>query len=776
MLQQPENQRSVKILIVEDDEDILFGMQDVLEGTDVVADNTYYNISILSAKDGQAGLEVLETETPDLIISDVMMPRLSGYQFLEKVQTQPQFLHIPFIFLTARDTSEDRHKGLLQGASLYLTKPFDKDTLIEHVGSQLKKSFARQEAQEQYLASFKKQILKVLNHEFRTPLTYVTAYYEMLAYKAKSSGTFENYQEYLRGIQAGCIRLSKLIENFMLVMELNSGEAKETFQNQAELISDLSSIIRQAIDQNELLSLNPDVEIRLNIPKDLPTIVGVRFQVYNIFAKIIDNAVKFSLNSSRKAVIEIDAQACEQEIQIKIQDNGHGMPLHIVDKIFDLFYQYNRDSNEQQGTGAGLNIALGLTMLHNGRIEVETIDEVGSTFTIVFPENDRISSEDPTYSTRKKAIVLAVEDDPHLLDGLQDLLQAIPGKYKLEVLKAQDGLEGLEILKQQLPDLIISDIMMPKMSGYDFLQEVRKKPEWLHIPVIFLTAKGKSPDKHKAYIMGVDEYITKPYESDLLIKYIESQLDRRFTIQKMIDQNFDALKKSILNLITPNFRQPLSFVTQYVNKLTDSVSNVQTVTEFKDSLQGIQTGSEWLNRLIEDFMILAELKTGEANDAFQLQSQRIPNIGVVLSEFSQMHSAKLASEDINLEFEPFDTQLAPVFGNITQILGGFSRLLEVGIKHRKDDGPLVVRISAEEEGAQVVIQMAFQAGLSDDIANTIAEILAVSDDDIELFRSFEFAPDLSIAQGYISLHGGTIKLNHEGDSIFDFSIRLPTIS
>ncbi|MEM7331156.1 MAG: response regulator [Chloroflexota bacterium] len=771
---QTANEKEVTILIVEDDKDLRSGIQDVVETTEFIDNDTHYNINVLCASDGQAGIDLLDTTIPDLIISDVMMPKITGFQFLEYTQSREDLLHIPFIFLTAKDDAHTQHQGMLNGASLYLTKPFDFKILIEHIRSQLKRSFALQGAQEQIHKSFKKQILKVLNHEFRTPLTYVTSYSEMLTYQAEELQTIEGYQEHLRGIQVGCVRLSKLIDDFIVVMDLNSGEAKEAFASQTDIISDHSSIVIQALDHFEVEIEQQNVEIELNIPKGLPTIVGVRQQIVNIFIRLLDNALKFTQDIKNRPKIQINAHQPDNELHFIVADNGQGMPLNIVDNIFDLFYQYNRDIQEQQGAGVGLNIVSQLMKLHNGRIELHTQEDVGSTFTLIFPVNDRISSHNLSDWDKCQATILVVEDDPNLLDGLQDLLETIEGKYRLNVLKATNGLEGLEQLKLQLPDLIISDIMMPKMSGYEFLQQVRKKPEWLHIPVIFLTAKGKLPDKDKAYIMGVDEYITKPYDSSLLLSYVESQLDKRFALQKIVEQDIDSLKKSILNLITPNLRQPISFVNQYVEQLKDSVETVETEEEFVKSLQGIQTGSEWLNRLIDDFMSLAELKTDEAKDTYKLQSQKIPNFGIVISDFFRMNSAKFESEGIQIVLEAIDTQVPAIYGNIGQILNSFNRLIEVGVKQCEQfDPPLKIVLSVEEQSPNVVINLLFNAALPQDVANTMQRILDIKNDNVDLFRSFEFAPDLSIAQGYIALHGGHINLKKTFEEKFAFSISLP---
>ncbi len=774
---QMTNQKDVTILIVEDDKDLLSGIQDVVESTDFVEEDTTYNVQVLCASDGQAGIDLLASTTPDLIISDVMMPKITGFEFLEYTQSREDLLHIPFIFLTAKDDVRAQHQGLLNGASLYLTKPFDFRILIKHIRSQLKKSFAQQGAQEQFHKAIKKEILKVLNHEFRTPLTYVTSYSEMLTYKMEELQSIEGYQEHLRGIQAGCVRLSKLIDDFIIVIDLYSGGIKEDFHNQAEIINDFHSIITQALDHHGNLIEEEQVQVQLNLSKGLPSIVGVRTQIVNILVRLLDNALKFSQKMDRETLIQIETKQVGDELHIIVCDNGQGMPSRIVDNIFDLFYQHNRMVQEQQGAGVGLHIVASLMKFHNGRIEIKSEIDQGSEFTLIFPINDRISSENGLLKIDTVATVLLVEDDPNLLDGLQDLLETIEGKYIIDVMKATNGLEGLEQLKNQLPDLIISDIMMPKMSGYEFLEEVRKNPEWLHIPVIFLTAKGKTPDKDKAYIMGVDEYLTKPYESTLLLNYVESQLDKRFALQRIVEQDFDSLKKSILNLVTPSFRQPISSVNQYVDQLKNSMENVETEEGFMESLQGIQQGSEWLNRLIEDFMSLAELKTDEAKDAYRLQSQLIPNFGVVISDFFRMNSAKMASGGIKISLETLDVQVPPIYGNISQIFNSFNRLIEVGIKLGKTpDSLLQISFSVKEQDDVVVINMDFHASIREDVAIMMSQILDNNKNDDELYKTFEFAPDLSIAQGYITLHGGEISLHTVANGKFAFSIALPISS
>lgn len=767
-------QRPVSILVVEDDPELLLGIKEVIDGSELIAANTKYETSVITARNGRIGLDLLKNQKPDLIISDVMMPHISGFQFLETIRANPEWAHIPFIFLTARNSRMDQHEGTVKGASLYLTKPFEMSTLIEHITSQLNRTFAIQDAQEAYIASFKRQILKILNHEFRTPLTYVTAYYEMLAYKATAPEQLEEHQDYLKGIQLGCIRLEKIVEDFSLVLTLNSGELHRSFREDAEIIIDLAAIISQAVTVMQPMLDETAVSLQINTPNQLPPIIGIKKHINDIICRLLDNAIKFGKATEMETVIQLSAYTDDDNVIIKVKDNGPGMPPHVVEKIFDLFYQFNRDAREQQGTGTGLSIAAGLVNLHEGYIEVDSVDGEGSEIRVILPQNDEMLPTSSRLSDKQRVTLLIVEDDAHLLDSLQDLLETVEGKYELEVLTAVNGLDALRVLKHRMPDLIISDIMMPQMSGYDFLQEVRKRPEWLHIRFIFLTAKGKSPDKHKAYIMGVDEYVIKPYESDILLEIIEAQLNQRFLIQEMLNKNFELLKHSIINLITPTFQQPLTFVNQYVERLSDSLTEVQTMDEFKESLQGIRMGSEWLQRVVEDFMILAEFKTGEAAAAFNYQAQLIPNISIVLAEFSQMYHVNLMDEDVTLTFDTFDMQLDPIKGDISQISAIINRLIGIGRKYQNDpERPLNINLATEQADQHILIHLHFDNPLTDEIAEVVDQILRGDDPNFQLFRSFEFASELNIAQGYAELHQGKISFIRPVSDKFSFCIALP---
>ncbi len=766
----------ITILLVEDNQAMLEGMKDLLEISDIG-----YDISVLPAGNGREALALMADHLPDLIVSDVMMPNMSGYEFLEKVRQKPEWRHIPFIFVTARGEKEDKRQGKLSDADLYITKPFVVTQLLELIRIQLDRIQARRQTAQQMADSLKKDLLQILNHEFRTPLTYVTAYYEMLAdYNLPEEVQGENgrdYREYLRGIQAGNLRLSRLVEDFITVMELRSGEMREEFYRQAAPVADVAALLNAVVQAQREEAAGLNVQLVFTPPPSLPVVFGRRRDIQDVFARILDNAVKFTAARKKRSRetghVTITVAATAGELHIAVQDEGVGIPPHAQDKIFDLFVQYNRDSLEQQGAGIGLTIARELVELHHGRIEVESCENCGSTFTIVLPvyqgEHSSLREADGRENGRQPAHILIIEDDPLQRVGLEDLLDTYDGRYLFHIRAAANGVEGLARLEEAIPDLIISDIMMPQMDGYQFLQAVRDNPKWQHIPFIFLTAKGDKQDEFEGFRRGVDEYIAKPYNGDDMIRFVTKQLDKHFHAQMVQAQTFDELKRSIINLITPEFREPLDTVNENSRKLVTSLQKAETDADLKHSLQGIYAGSVRLSRLIEDAIALAELRTGETETAFQMRALPVSYLGSLLREACQRetHDWRVPGWSIYCQCSE---DIPAVFVDVTTLFKAIQHLLELGAACCHPVAARVVSIQAAGKDEQeVFIKIQFPGPLGEEREQFFQELLSAETP--EWSKMSGSATKLLISKGYVALHNGRIQLVN--DDNLNFIITLP---
>jgi DNA-binding response OmpR family regulator/two-component sensor histidine kinase len=750
------------ILLVEDEPSMLNGMRDLLQIVDIG-----YDVDVLTAANGQAGLEILQQQQPDLIVSDIMMPIMSGYDFLHEVRRNPAWIHIPFIFLTAKGEEKDVHKGRTSGANLYITKPFDSNELLELIKVQLDRNFQLQATRQQNMVNLKRDLMQILNHEFRTPLTYITAYLDMIVVD-NDYGVDENFPEYLRGIQAGCVRLTRLVEDFIKVLELRTGEAERQLQANAAVLDNLLALLTNVVETGHKQAQSQGVTIHYKKPVALPPVWGTATTLHNALLRILDNAIKFTHTYKRgSGQVFVETAVTPHEVHLIFRDEGMGFPAHETEQLFDLFFQYNRGQFEQQGAGLGLTIAQGIINLHGGRIEATSEEGAGSTFTVVLPIYQEEELAD-RQSPRRRATVLIVEDDFYLLTGLQELLEIFDGKYELHVLTASDGHMGLEVLQNHQPNLIISDIMMPEMSGYEFLQEVRQNPKWVQIPFIFLTAKGERSDIHQGWRSGVDEYITKPYDSDQLLELVVSQLDRHFQVQSALAQNFESLKRSILDLITPDIKGSLHTVTQYSEELTQPLRQVEATAdptaagdiqarltqvkddqELKDSLKEIQADSIVLTRLVEDLITLAELRTGEAITAYHMRAQAIPDCHLLLAEMAQHYQP---DESISLTVEKVAHDLPPIHGVSTLLTDSLSRIIDACIQRQAVPE---VSLSAQATGSTVEFVIACDLPLTE---AELAQIAAIFDGQAIAGSTLLASTRLQIAYGNVALHNGRITI------------------
>jgi two-component system, sensor histidine kinase and response regulator len=379
-----------KLLIVEDEPNLLLGIRDilVLEGFQVVI-----------ASDGQQALNELEgcnSQLPDLILSDIMMPVMDGLEFLQAVRKERKWVKIPFIFLTALGEQDDVNQAKLEGVDDYLIKPFDADELLVAVKARLRRYEALVEVQEEAISEVKRDIMIILNHEFRTPLTLVVAYSEMLKdmlYGQDVSNMDEDeLLLYLREVNTGASRLRRLVENFILLAELQTGDSKKNYDWRSRELNDISEIILAAHTQ----VITPDVQnpCIVKLPDRLPTIWGDHEYLMIILRELLLNAIKFS--DDRTAPIHLVASADDQELRIEVIDHGRGIRDAKKAEIWKRFYQIDRDIHEDQGAGSGLAICQGLARLHKGRVElVETTVGGGSRFALVLPV---MSGEEDAYA------------------------------------------------------------------------------------------------------------------------------------------------------------------------------------------------------------------------------------------------------------------------------------------------------------------------------------------------------------------------------------------
>jgi signal transduction histidine kinase len=364
-----------KILIVEDDTSLLVGVQDILE---------LAGFQVATAANGVEGLAVLETFQPDLILSDIMMPKMDGYRFFEAVRARPEWLGLPFIFLTAKGEKTDIRRGKQLGVDDYVTKPFEEEDLLVAIRAKLNRRAQLEAAHDRQIGELKRTILTTLNHEFRTPLTYITTYTELLR-TAGSDATSDELMAYMRGLQSGSERLRRLVEDFILLVEIQSGEAQETCLRRRDRVPNMPHLLQAVLTRYTASAIKRGVQLIADLPAELPPLLADAEYLSSAISRLVDNGIKFAKREGGR--VTLSARAAGDRLLIHIKDDGIGMRAEEMDKIFDVFYQIDRAKMEQQGSGSGLAIARGLLNLHGGTLAVASEYGVGSTFTIELPVN-----------------------------------------------------------------------------------------------------------------------------------------------------------------------------------------------------------------------------------------------------------------------------------------------------------------------------------------------------------------------------------------------------
>ncbi len=362
------------VLVIEDDFQLLDGIRDILE---------LDGYAVITAENGSYGLQALRDNPipPDLILSDIMMPRMDGIQFLKEVRKEPRWLTIPFIFLTAKGEKADQHRGLRLGVDDYVVKPYDPTDLLVKIETRLERHRHLNEVHSTGMATLKRQILTMLNHEFRTPLTFVVAYADMLNNPGVHQLTREEMISYVKGVSNGADRLRNLVENFILLVELETNDAQQTYDWRKTQITEVSAIFENACARVKDLSQH---STEVEIPPDLPIFIGDGEYLTVAVAQLLSNAVKFS---NPGTTIRMGAQVQYDQLVFWVQDQGRGVPQSEFENIWKSFYQINRALNEDQGAGSGLAIVQGVAKLHNGSVGLESEVGVGSTFKILIPLN-----------------------------------------------------------------------------------------------------------------------------------------------------------------------------------------------------------------------------------------------------------------------------------------------------------------------------------------------------------------------------------------------------
>jgi signal transduction histidine kinase len=364
---------SKTILVVDDDPSLREIVTLVLEAE---------GYRVVQADSGRMGLSLLQSVHPDLILSDVIMPGLDGYEFCERVRSNREWAQIPFIFLTARGRRTDVRRGMTMGADDYLAKPFEPEDLLSAVLARLAREAERQAKMDKMTVDLRETIIGALNHEFRTPLALVIGYAELL--EQGTAGTSdEDFHDFLQGLREGVQRLRDLVEAVLLISKLQTGSLAQEARRGPGRTPEPDDLVRLTARQFEDQAQVRRVSLRYEWGAPQTVIAANAEHVHQIVSRLIDNAIKFSKLAGGEVLLKTSEE--EGHWRLDVSDTGIGIREEALSWIFEAFRQVDRQRLEQQGVGLGLPIARGLAELYGGRLEVDSTLGEGSTFTAYLP-------------------------------------------------------------------------------------------------------------------------------------------------------------------------------------------------------------------------------------------------------------------------------------------------------------------------------------------------------------------------------------------------------
>lgn len=336
---------------------------------------------VLEASGGQAGIQMALTYKPDIILCDVMMPDMNGFEVLERLHFYPPLRTVPFVFLTAMHERAYQRKGMTLGADDYLTKPFTLDELLETIEVRLRKQDAFLNEAEARLDETKKNLVRLVAHELRTPLVPLKLISDVIS---SQLGTVppDQMESFLDIITTSTRRMSHLVQQAVFITEIQTGTLNQDSIDEDKGPAIIWDILMSAVDMaRDFATRGEEVPIRFKVFDQYGKINCVSFPLQHALAEIITNAINFSGESE----IVISQWFERGECWITIMDQGPGMSDEMIGQAFKAFGQINRDEQEQQGIGLGLSLADEIIRMHGGGVEMYSVPDEGTQVSIILP-------------------------------------------------------------------------------------------------------------------------------------------------------------------------------------------------------------------------------------------------------------------------------------------------------------------------------------------------------------------------------------------------------
>lgn len=362
-----------RVLMIEDEQSIREEVMEWLE---------FEGFDVTAASNGREGVAAALAQTPDVIVCDVMMPGMDGYEVLTTLRDNPQTAPTPFIFLTAKaDRAYMRH-GMEMGADDYLTKPFTRAELLSAIQMRLKRSEHIASGQQQVLDEAKLKLTRLVTHELRTPMTSIRMVKEVIS-RQLGQLSEEEVNDLLESLGTGTDRLHHTIEQMVYMTHFEAGTISAEEIQQTGFAIYMWQILPTAVDLGRRFAhRNQNADIHTDTQDGQAATQGHMPALKHALAELVSNAVNHSPDG---AIIHLQQWTAEGAIWITINDDGAGMSDDEIARALQPFEQINRDAREQQGMGLGLSVARKIIEAHGGTLHVRSAKGKGTQVIVGLP-------------------------------------------------------------------------------------------------------------------------------------------------------------------------------------------------------------------------------------------------------------------------------------------------------------------------------------------------------------------------------------------------------
>ena len=496
-----------------------------------------------------------------------------------------------------------------------------------------------------------------ISHEFRTPLSLILGPVQQAKEQVPASedlaeaGDIPVPAAHLQLIERNAVRLQSLIDQLLDLSKLDSGKMQLKVAR-----GNVIAFLRSMVFSFESLAERNHIHFQTTFPEEVPEAYFDAGKLEKIVVNLLSNAFKFT---PEHGTIRVAVSTFEEQIHIRISDSGPGIPPGEQSRIFDRFYQL--EAHVDQGTGIGLALVKELVELHYGKITLESTPGSGATFLLTLPVSRSYFSEEEVLSgipgsqpprsvslpmheqipptpvnDQKQAdrpLALVVEDNADLRNYMVEVLH---DHYRVHT--ASDGADGLEKAMQLIPDVIVSDIMMPRLNGMELCTRLKEDERTSHVPLILLTARAAQGNKIEGLQTGADDYLTKPFDARELRVRMENLIEQRAKLRAKYEGSL-SLRPSQVAVTSVDERFLQQVIEQIETNLGNEFFTVEELaravnfsrSQLNRKLKALTNSSP--NELIRDFRLkrakdLLEQGAGNVSEvAFQVGYSNLSYFG-----------------------------------------------------------------------------------------------------------------------------------------------------